>query len=510
MNDLVPTRYCSACLTTFEGDPAACPNLACRVERRAAGWGAVRQPGDLIDRTYRVICLLAFGGAGVTYRVRAIDDDGEMVGPDIALKLLFVSRDHGSYVRRLATEAQILQELHHPNIVEYMGFVHRTGQSPYLLTRYEAGGSLLDHLKRAGTMSVRDAAHVGRQVCHALAKGHALGITHRDLKPENLLITAQTQAGDRPNVRVADFGIAKVAGSLGDGITRMGAFVGTPQYAAPEQFLGEPASPSSDVFSLGAVMIYAMTARPLVPDAARMDPADAHRALVEALPPSILRPSDSAEDCAAINAILERAMAPDPARRCSVEALDAMLSDLLAAPSGGDAKAAAVGPPVGSAAAFASAAALTTHADALTEMKSSSGIVVPADRSAANRSRFQWAAAAMLAAALVLGVAWRWAPWAIDGLPVIAPAAHEGVPGASAAMERAVRVARRDIRSECPDSKGINATLVVVMNADGTVRWARALAPDRAAASCFAGALRGRSSGVTLERPAKAKLRIRL
>ena len=62
----------------------------------------------------------------------------------IALKLLFANRDSGAYLRRLATEAQILQALHHPNIVEYLGFVHRTGQSPYLLTQ----------LRRAGASSI--------------------------------------------------------------------------------------------------------------------------------------------------------------------------------------------------------------------------------------------------------------------------------------------------------------------------------------------------------------------
>jgi serine/threonine protein kinase len=150
------------------------------------------QPGDVIDRTYRVSRRLALGGAGVTYLVRALGEKDEETGPWIALKLLFANRDHGAYLRRLSTEAAILQELHHPNIVGYLGFVHRTGQSPYLLTQFEEGGSLLDHMKRVGTMSVRCAAAVGRQVCLALEKGHAQGITHRDLKPENLLLRAVT------------------------------------------------------------------------------------------------------------------------------------------------------------------------------------------------------------------------------------------------------------------------------------------------------------------------------
>ncbi len=239
MSESPVTLYCSQCLNTFEVSVDNCPNMGCGHPRPERGWDRMYGPGDMIDRTYRVSRRLAMGGAGVTYLVRSVGDDGNESGPQIALKLLFARRDSGAYLRRLATEAQIIQELHHPNIVEYLGFVHRTGQSPYLLTRFEEGGSLLDHMKRVGTMGVREAAAVGRQVCMALEKGHMQGITHRDLKPENLLLCENTPKGGVPNIRVADFGIAKVTGSIGAGLTRMGAFVGTPQYAAPEQYAAQ-------------------------------------------------------------------------------------------------------------------------------------------------------------------------------------------------------------------------------------------------------------------------------
>ena len=173
--------------------------------RPAEGWGRMYGAGDVIDRNYKVLERLALGGAGITYLVKALDEQGEVTGQRMALKLLFASRDHGSYLRRLSTEAQILQELQHPNIVRYLGFVHRTGHSPYLLTHFEEGGSLLDYMRDAGTLSMRDTASVGRQVCWALAKGHPQGIIHRDLKPENLLLAERPRAGESPIVRVADF-----------------------------------------------------------------------------------------------------------------------------------------------------------------------------------------------------------------------------------------------------------------------------------------------------------------
>ena len=109
-------HYCSRCLTTFSEDVEQCPNLACRRKKPARGWGIIFAEGDLFDRTYRIHQMLAVGGAGVTYVARELDGDDEEVGPRIAIKVLLAARDQGPYVRRLATEAQIIQELDHPNI----------------------------------------------------------------------------------------------------------------------------------------------------------------------------------------------------------------------------------------------------------------------------------------------------------------------------------------------------------------------------------------------------------
>jgi serine/threonine protein kinase len=329
MSSVQPTFYCSHCLNTFQVDAESCPNMGCGRFRPADGWAQMFEPGEVIDRNYQVAERLATGGAGVTYLVRALSDDGKPTGPKIALKLLFTARDHGAYLRRLSTEAQILQELQHPNIVQYLGFVHRTGQSPYLLTQFEEGGSLLDHMRRVGTLGIRDVASVGRQVCWALEKGHAQGIIHRDLKPENLLLETVTPKGEVPIIRVADFGIAKVSGSLASGLTRAGAFVGTPQYAAPEQFVGDPASDKADIYALGAVMVFMLTARPLVQDAHILASEDVYTRLLDSLPPTIQCKNDTAEDNRRFNQILVRAMAVNPDERCSVGELDRMLAALL-------------------------------------------------------------------------------------------------------------------------------------------------------------------------------------
>ncbi len=286
-------------------------------------------PGDLFDRHYRIHSLLALGGAGVTYLAREVGVDGEEIGPRLALKVLFASRDEGAYLRRLATEAQILQELDHPNIVQCLGFVHRAGHSPYLVTRYEAGGSLLDHIKRVGSMSVRRACQVGRQVCWALDKAHAMGVVHRDLKPENVLLARIVGPDEDPVVRVADFGIAKVQGALG-GMTRVGAFVGTPLYAAPEQFIGASPTPAADVYAVGALLYFCTMVMPVTEFADRLDPADSYELLQQNLPPVVDRPHDDADDVRRLNEVLAVCMAAEPRARCDIEELDELLGAIVA------------------------------------------------------------------------------------------------------------------------------------------------------------------------------------
>ena len=329
MSDRIRSRYCSRCLTSFETEPEQCPNLSCKLEKPEGGWGIILADGQVFDRNYRIIRLLAMGGAGITYLAREIDDEGGDVEPRLALKVLFSSRNQGSYLRRLATEAQILQEMQHEHTAEYRGFVHRAGRSPYLITRFESGGSLLDHLRRVGTLPVRQAAAVGRQICMALEKSHEMGVIHRDLKPENVLIAAEVPPGQVPHCRVADFGIAKVSSSLNSNLTRAGAFVGTPHFAAPEQFIGGQVGTTSDTFAVGAILHFCMMGRHLLQFADRLAPEDSWQILVDSLPAQISRPDDPPGDVERMNRVLSLVMDPRPERRCTAPELSAMLAQIV-------------------------------------------------------------------------------------------------------------------------------------------------------------------------------------
>ena len=327
----VPPRshYCSRCLTSFPGSPEHCPNLSCKRAQPESGWGTIHQEDEIFDRNYRIIRLLAMGGAGITYLAREIGPDGEDIDPRLAIKVLFSSRNQGSYLRRLATEAQILQEMEHEHTAEYRGFVHRSGHSPYLLTRFEAGGSLLDHIRRVGTLPVRQAAAVGSQICMALEKSHEMGVIHRDLKPENVLIAAEVPPGQVPHCRVADFGIAKVSSSLNSNLTRAGAFVGTPHFAAPEQFLGGRVGTTSDTYAVGAILHFCMMGRHVMQFADRLPPEDSWQILVDSLPAQINRPDDPPEDVERMNRVLSVVMDPRAEHRCTATELAVMLSALV-------------------------------------------------------------------------------------------------------------------------------------------------------------------------------------
>ncbi len=323
------TRFCPVCLTSFEVDRAACPSLGCGAARPARGWEALYEPGDLLDRHYRVQGVLALAGSGVTYRARAVDTSGAPSGPEVAVKVLYAHRDTSEHVRRLADEAGILRELAHPGIVECRAFVHRVGEPPYLVTTFEQGGTLAEHVARVGPLAPAVAGRVLAQMLVALDQAHRRGIVHRDLKPQNILLREPCGPDDVPRVRVADFGIARITTRTA-GPTRVGMFVGTPAFAAPEQLLGHPATAATDVFAAGAVLWWMCTGRTL---AATPDPADieaAYDGLLAALPPRL---DGHGPGLDALRAVLDGCLAVDPARRARIGAVLAALDDLAAAPA---------------------------------------------------------------------------------------------------------------------------------------------------------------------------------
>ncbi|MEN9785930.1 MAG: hypothetical protein RLZZ299_1194 [Pseudomonadota bacterium] len=326
------TLYCPACLTTFREDENPCPNLGCGGPRPGNGWPELLGPGDLLDRHYRVLRVLALAGGGVTYLAREVDNQGDDVPPDLAIKILYAHRETPEHLRRLANEAQVLQHLAHENIVEGRGFVHRRGAPPYLITTFERGGTLHEHIRRVGPLPPKVAGRILRQIALALGQAHARGVVHRDLKPQNVLLCDPVERDEAPRIRVADFGIAKLTGALGDGLTRAGTFMGTPEFAAPEQFVGHPPTPATDIFALGATLHFLVTGRPSFVMRDRQDVIGAYEELSASMPPRI---SGAGPAWERVGAILRATMNPESESRTDIPGLLALLDALERAPDTG-------------------------------------------------------------------------------------------------------------------------------------------------------------------------------
>ncbi len=257
-------RYCSRCLqTTGALDPDRCATPGCRAQRPARGWPAFLPLDESIDERFVVREILGAGGAGITYRCIDLLDDS-----DVALKVLHDDRRHGVLANRLAIEGELLELLEHPHIVGFLG-LRLVGEGPvYLASEYMRGGSLEARLRKEGPMAPGTVRRLGRQLALALDFIHSQGIIHRDLKPGNVLIEEPDE--ERLRVRLGDFGIARVfrgqrimPGPFN--LTRTGVFIGTPEYAAPEQIRGEKGvGPAADAFALGALLHYAASLQPLL------------------------------------------------------------------------------------------------------------------------------------------------------------------------------------------------------------------------------------------------------
>lgn len=309
----MPARYCPYCFRIFDPDDATCPR--CQCPRPPTGWLAVLRAGELLDRHYRIQRVLAVAGAGLTYQAHEIDADGAPLPTPLAIKVLYAHHASGRQLERLSTEAQILQTVRHPNLVELRAFVNRTGSAPYLVTLFEHGGNLREHLERHGALPLRVAAGILVQVLGALSVTHAREIVHRDLKPDNLLLREPTEAGQIPIIRVTDFGVAKIKSSMGTA-TVQGAFVGTPEYAAPEQFHGGKLSAATDIFAAGCLLVECLRGTPPLTFADRTDLEACARSW-DAVLPYVLNVPGPIEVQGLITAMLH----PDPTQRPPIEAL---------------------------------------------------------------------------------------------------------------------------------------------------------------------------------------------
>ncbi|MBI4501206.1 MAG: serine/threonine protein kinase [Gemmatimonadetes bacterium] len=236
-------------LGDFEVPQAVAPPLGAGTEDSRSWEKRLRRAlGD----EYELLNELGAGGFGRVYRVRDLRLERE-----VALKILhpFLTADP-AVVDRFRREAQLAARLDHQNIVQIFDIGGRAGLQWYTM-EYVPGKSLAQIVQNTGPLPVDRVIRLLVESLAALQHAHAQGLVHRDLKPENVLID-----GVDGGVRIADFGLALAF----QGPDRFGGAsasrAGTPEFAAPEQLLGEPVDARTDLYSLSAVAYFALSGYP--------------------------------------------------------------------------------------------------------------------------------------------------------------------------------------------------------------------------------------------------------
>ena len=210
----------------------------------------------LAPRTERVIAEryvlhaeLGRGGMGIVWRA-----EDRVIGRAVAVKEMRLGEDvtvaeRAEFEQRILREARTAGRLNDPAVVTVFDVVHDNG-SVFIVMELVEAPTLAQLVRRTGPLSAHAVADVGRQVLSALEAAHEAGIVHRDVKPSNIMV------GGTGRAKLTDFGIAQAADD--PTLTKTGAVIGSPAYLAPERLSGHEASPASDLWSLGAVLYFAI------------------------------------------------------------------------------------------------------------------------------------------------------------------------------------------------------------------------------------------------------------
>ncbi|MBL8933687.1 MAG: serine/threonine protein kinase [Archangium sp.] len=218
---------------------------------------SILAPGTVVAGRYEVVARLASGAMGDVYRV-----EHAALRKSFALKVLKpeLSKDP-EFVARFQREAIATTRIGQQNIIEVVDFGQLPAGQFYFVMEYLDGQTLASLVYRFGPMPAHRVLKLGLQIARALAASHEQGVVHRDVKPENVIVLERP--GDPDFVKVLDFGVAKVTTTEPSGAnqTGIGVIIGTPQYMAPEQCVGQPADARTDVYALGLILHELCTGR---------------------------------------------------------------------------------------------------------------------------------------------------------------------------------------------------------------------------------------------------------
>ena len=264
--------------------------------------------GTVLSGRYRLESKLGSGGMSTVYLAR-----DETLQRWVAVKVMHREiSDQPDQLERFRREARAVAQLSHPNVVAVID-AGEDGGYPYIVLEYVEGETLKQRIDRLGRLPVDEAAAYGIEIGRGLAAAHAQRLIHRDVKPQNVLIDTEGRA------KVTDFGIARSLES--DGLTKTGRVLGTTDYVAPEQAMGQAVDARCDIYSLGVLLYEMLTGE--VPFQADTLVGVAMKHVNERMPDVQER---RPEVSSALAAVIERATAKEPKKR--YPDIIALLADL--------------------------------------------------------------------------------------------------------------------------------------------------------------------------------------
>ncbi len=276
-------------------EPAAAEPAAPSAEGKPTNYSGLTLSND-----FKLLRRLGEGGMGQVYLAEQLS-----LKRRVAVKLLRneLSTDEISR-RRFETEAKAVAQLNHPNIVQVYAVGEQQGLL-YMALEFVDGWTLKDFLQRKGPPDVPIALSIMKQVAAALTRAAEVGVIHRDIKPENILMTRKVE------VKVTDFGLSRIIGQAqGLSLTQTGTAMGTPLYMSPEQVMGQPLDPRTDLYSFGATCYHLLTGQPPFTGDSAMAVGIKH-VQEDPTPIKTLRPDLPNDLCL----FVQRLMAKDPSDR---------------------------------------------------------------------------------------------------------------------------------------------------------------------------------------------------
>lgn len=284
--------------------------------------------GQVVNDRFKILSVIARGGMGKVYQAEQAP-----LGRICALKVLnpkYDGDEDPEFQRRFYLEASTAAKLSHANTVTIFDYGRDEQQDIYYIAmEYVRGRTLFRVLREEGPLAEHRVAHILREVGRSLREAHDLGVIHRDMKPANIMLVAGADEDDA--VKVLDFGLVKdVTGDDQEDLTQQGLFMGSPKYMAPEQILGNPVSPATDVYSLGVVAYELLTGEVPFDKGASVKTLMAH---VNEAPRSMQSVKPNMYLSAEMNSIVMRCLAKGAADR--YQSMDELLRALTKVEGGG-------------------------------------------------------------------------------------------------------------------------------------------------------------------------------